>query len=60
MGYLGYVQLILIRVCQKESHQYDYYEQACELCFGGRGHDKLDNLGDGEDWAVASWDSVAP
>ena len=39
-------------------HRLGSDEQACEFCFGGRRHDKLDDLGDGEDWAVESRESV--
>ena len=33
-------------------------KQACKLRFGGQRHDKLDDLGDGEDWSVESQDIV--
>ena len=33
-------------------------EKSCEFRFGGRRHVQLDDLGDGEDWAVELRDSV--
>ena len=39
-------------------HRLGSDEKTFEFCFGGRRHDKLDDLGDDEDWAIESRDIV--